>query len=73
VPAARALDDAWAVAERLAALPAKSILLTKALLRSSRAAAVRDQLRLEGEHFRTLLTEPAARAALAAFLAKRRA
>lgn len=72
VPAERALDEAWAVAERLAALPARSVLLTKALLKASHAEAIRRQLSLEGEHFRTLLTEPAARAALAAFLARRR-
>ncbi|HXF77443.1 MAG TPA: enoyl-CoA hydratase-related protein [Usitatibacter sp.] len=72
VPADRALDEAWAVAERLAALPARSVLLTKALLKASHAEAIRRQLSLEGEHFRTLLTEPAARAALAAFLARRR-
>lgn len=72
VPAQRALDEAWAIAERLATLPAKSVLLTKALLKSSHAEAIRKQLALEGGHFRTLLTEPAARAALAAFLAKRR-
>lgn len=73
VPAERALEEAWAVAERVAGLPRKSVLLTKALLKSGQAAAVAQQLSLEGEHFRTLLTEPAAREALAAFLAKRRA
>ena len=72
VPAERALDEAWMLAERLAALPEKSVLLTKALLKSAQADAVAKQLSLEGGHFRTLLTEPAARAALAAFLAKRR-
>ena len=71
VPADRALEEAWALAERLAALPPRSVLLTKALLKSPHADTVSKQLSLEGEHFRTLLTEPAARAALAAFLAKR--
>jgi len=73
VPAERALEEAWMLAERLAALPEKSVLLTKALLKSSRADMVAKQLSLEGAHFRALLTEPAAREALAAFLAKRRA
>jgi enoyl-CoA hydratase/carnithine racemase len=73
VPAERALEEAWMLAERLAALPQRSVLLTKALLKSSQADMVTKQLSLEGGHFRTLLTEPAAREALAAFLAKRRA
>ncbi|HSS29051.1 MAG TPA: enoyl-CoA hydratase-related protein [Usitatibacter sp.] len=73
VPAERALEEAWMLAERLAALPERSVLLTKALLKAAHAGTVTKQLSLEGEHFRTLLTEPAARAALAAFLAKRRA
>jgi len=73
VPAERALDEAWAIAERLAALPAKSVLLTKALLKSSHASAVRERLAVESGHFGALLKEPAARAALAAFLAKRKA
>jgi len=72
VPAALALDEAWAIAGRIAALPAKSVVVTKSLLKATRAAAIRAQLSAEGEHFRTMLTEPAARAALAAFLAKRR-
>jgi enoyl-CoA hydratase/carnithine racemase len=72
VPAARALDEAWALAQRVASLPVRSVMLTKALLKEARAGAVRRQLSAEGEHFRTLLTEPAARDALAAFLAKRR-
>jgi len=73
VPAARALDEAWAIAQRIAALPAKSVMVTKALLKAARAGAVREQLSAEGAHFRAMLTEPAARAALAAFLARRRA
>jgi len=73
VAAERALEEAWSVAERLASLPERSVLLTKALLKAPHAEAVARQMSLEGGHFRTLLTEPAARAALAAFLAKRRA
>jgi enoyl-CoA hydratase/carnithine racemase len=73
VPAARALDEAWTLAQRIASLPAKSVMVTKALLKAARAGPVREQLSAEGAHFRTMLTEPAARAALAAFLAKRRA
>ena len=73
VPAASALGEAQQVAAKLAALNPKSIRLTKALMKAPHAEAVRRQLAAEGEQFRTMLTEPAARAALAAFLAKRRA
>ncbi|HEY2627617.1 MAG TPA: enoyl-CoA hydratase-related protein, partial [Usitatibacter sp.] len=72
VPAAEALDTAWREAAKLAALPPKSLRVTKALMKSRHADAVRSQLAAEGEHFREMLTEPAARAAFAAFLAKRK-
>ena len=72
VPAAQTLDTAWDAARRLAALPAKSIRTTKALLKGAHAQAVRTQMQLEGRHFREMLGEPAAREALAAFLEKRR-
>jgi enoyl-CoA hydratase/carnithine racemase len=71
VPAAQALDTALAAAQKIAALPAKSVRLTKALLKSAHRDAVRNQLQVEGEHFRAMLGEPAAREALAAFLEKR--
>jgi enoyl-CoA hydratase/carnithine racemase len=45
--------------------------LTKALIKSAHASAVRNQLAVEGEHFRAMLQEPAAREAFAAFLEKR--
>jgi enoyl-CoA hydratase/carnithine racemase len=72
VPAAETIDTGWREAARLAALPPKSIRVTKALMKSGHAQAVRAQLAAEGEHFRVMLTEPAARAAFAAFLAKRK-
>ena len=72
VPAAQALDTAWEAARKLAALPAKSVRTTKALLKGAHAAAVRNQMQLEGRHFREMLAEPAAREALAAFIEKRR-
>jgi enoyl-CoA hydratase/carnithine racemase len=71
VPAAQALDAAREAARKIAALPPKSIRLTKALLKSAHCAAVRNQLQVEAEHFRAMLGEPAAREALAAFLEKR--
>ena len=72
VPAAEALETARAAARKLAALPAKSLRLTKALMKSGDADAVRDRLAAEGGHFRALLGEPAAREALAAFMEKRK-
>ena len=72
VPAAQTLDTAMEAARKLAALPAKSVRTTKALLKGAHAAAVRNQLQLEGRHFREMLSEPAAREALAAFIEKRK-
>ena len=72
VPAAEALDTAWREAAKLASLPPKSVRVTKSLMKAPRAAAVQEQMRTEGGHFRTMLAEPAARAAFAAFLAKRK-
>jgi len=72
VPAAEVFDTAWREAAKLAALPPKSIRLTKALMKAAHAEAVRAQLAAEGGHFRAMLTEPAAKAAIAAFLARRK-
>lgn len=72
VPAAETVATAWAAAEKLARLPAKSIRLTRALLKSAHREAIERQLRVEGGHFRAMLGEPAAREALAAFLEKRK-
>ena len=72
VPAAEALSTARAAAAKLAALPAKSVRLTKQLMKAPHAAAVAAQLGTEGAHFRAMLGEPAAREALAAFLQKRK-
>ena len=72
VPAAQALDTAREAARKLAALPAKSVRLTKELMKSQDAGAVRERLAAEGAHFRAMLGEPAAREALAAFMEKRK-
>ena len=72
VPAAQALETAWAAAEKLARLPARPVQLTRALLKSAHREAIERQLRTEGTQFRALLREPAAREALAAFLEKRK-
>ena len=72
VPAAQALETAWAAAEKLARLPARPVQLTRSLLKSAHREAIERQLRTEGTQFRALLGEPAAREALAAFLEKRK-
>jgi enoyl-CoA hydratase/carnithine racemase len=72
VPAAETLEVALQAAAKLAALPPKSLRVTKALLKSAHRAAIDTQLRTEGDHFRTMLGEPAAREALAAFMEKRK-
>jgi enoyl-CoA hydratase/carnithine racemase len=72
VPAAETLDAAFAAARKLASLPAKSIRLTRALLREAHRDAVRRQLEVEAGHFREMLQEPAAREAFAAFAQKRK-
>lgn len=72
LPPGEVLPAAWQAARRIASLPPQSILLTKSLMKRAHAAAVQEQLRLEGEHFRRMLGEPAAREALQAFLQKRK-
>jgi enoyl-CoA hydratase/carnithine racemase len=72
VPAAETLAAAWKAADKLAALPAKSVRVTKQLLKGAHRAAIRAQLDAEGAHFREMLHEPAAREALAAFMEKRK-
>lgn len=72
VPAAQALEAAWEAAQKLAALPPKSVRVTRALLREAHREAVARRIEQEGEHFRAMLSEPAAREALAAFLEKRK-
>jgi len=66
------LPAARAAAAKLIALPAKSVQLAKALMKAPHAEAVRAQLTTEGQHFREMLREPAAREALSAFLEKRK-
>jgi enoyl-CoA hydratase/carnithine racemase len=72
VPASETFEVASQAAAKLAALPPKSIRLTKALIREGHRAAIDLQLQKEGEHFRRMLGEPAAREALSAFMEKRK-
>jgi enoyl-CoA hydratase/carnithine racemase len=72
VPASETFEIASQAAAKLAALPPKSIRLTKALIREGHRAAVDIQLQKEGDHFLRMLSEPAAREALSAFMEKRK-
>lgn len=72
VPKQGTLAAALEAADKLAALPAESVLLTKQLMKSRHAAAVDAQMSNEGRHFRELLAQPAARAALEAFLQRKK-
>ena len=72
VPKEGTLAAALEAADKLAALPAESVLLTKQLMKSRHAAAVDAQMSNEGRHFRELLAQPAARAALEAFLQRKK-
>jgi enoyl-CoA hydratase/carnithine racemase len=72
VPAANVLDAARDAARKLAALPPKSVQRTKELMRKPHAAALQSQMKAESDYFRPMLFEPAAAAALEAFLARRK-
>lgn len=71
VPAARAFDTALDAAQKVAALPAAAVRETKALLKRAHRGAIEAQLAADSAQFRRMLTEPAAREAFDAFLAKR--
>jgi enoyl-CoA hydratase/carnithine racemase len=70
VPRELVLETARDAARKLALLPPKSVQRTKILMRGPHAANVELQMKAEAEWFRPMLGEPAARAALAAFLAR---
>jgi enoyl-CoA hydratase/carnithine racemase len=72
VPRDLVLETARDAARKLAALPPKSVQRTKILMRGPHAASVELQMKAEAEWFRPMLGEPAARAALEAFLARRK-
>lgn len=72
LPAKEVLEAARAAARSLAALPAKSVQRTKALMRGAHADAVQRRMKAEIDEFRPMLFEPAARAALERFLARRK-
>lgn len=68
----RLLTHAHDAARALAALPPAAVRLTKQLMKTPRAAAVREQIEEEGRVFRERLASPEAKEAMTAFFAKRK-
>lgn len=61
-----------AQARKLAAKPLSSLIVTKQLMKDGQQDAVRHQMDAEGAHFARLLSAPAAREAMTAFMEKRK-
>jgi len=72
VPEAELFERAGKAAAALAALPPESIRLTKRLMKSVHADAVKQQIGEEGRIFVERLASPEAKEAMSAFLAKRK-
>lgn len=72
LPADQLLAAAEKAAMKLAALPAKSVQTTKALLKRAHKSHIAAQMGEENATFSAMLAEPAAREAFAAFFEKRK-
>jgi enoyl-CoA hydratase/carnithine racemase len=72
VPAGQLLEVATAAAQALAAKPAASLRLTKALMKRPFVPTVEAAMQEETEHFVTQLASPEAKEAFTAFLEKRK-
>jgi len=72
VPQAELFERAGKAAAALAELPPESIRLTKRLMKSAHAEAVKRQIDEEGRIFVERLASPEAKAAMSAFLEKRK-
>lgn len=72
VPDSEVLEQGLTLARRLAALPAASLRITKALMKRSLASSIREAMTAEGAEFRQRLDSPEAKEAFTAFLEKRR-
>lgn len=72
LPAAELQDKAMARARQLAAQPAASVRLTKALMKRSVRNTLTELMGHEGEHFVGRLTSPEAKEAMGAFVEKRK-
>ncbi len=71
LPGAELLDYAQAKARQLAAQPAASVRLTKALMKKAGAAQFQEFMAYEGEQFIARVSSPEAREAFSAFMEKR--
>lgn len=72
VPPSEASTLAQATARKLAAKPLSALMETKRLMKQAAQGPVLARMREEGESFRRMLGEPAAREAFTAFMEKRR-
>jgi enoyl-CoA hydratase/carnithine racemase len=72
LPPTEASNYAQAQARKLAAKPLSSLVETKRLMKKGQQAQVLQQMQDEGESFRRMLQEPAAKEAFTAFMEKRR-
>ncbi|HEU4621256.1 MAG TPA: enoyl-CoA hydratase [Burkholderiaceae bacterium] len=72
IPPSEVLAHAMRQAEKLAALPASSVRVTKRLLRDTHRKAIAERMDEESTLFADMLGGPAAREALNAFMEKRR-
>src|SRR5690606_27538425 len=72
LPAADAIDQGRERAAALAARPLGPLVTTNRVMRAPVRQASAEQLAAEGENFRRMLHEPAAREAFAAFIEKRK-
>jgi enoyl-CoA hydratase/carnithine racemase len=72
LPPTEANSYAQQQARKLAAKPLSSLIETKRLLKGAQIPAVLERMQEEGDIFRRMLTEPAAKEAFGAFLQKRK-
>jgi enoyl-CoA hydratase/carnithine racemase len=72
LPLEELLPYAEKQAAKIAALPAKSIRLTKRLMKANQPQAIRDKMNEENAHFGAMLSQPEAREAMMAFFQKRK-
>ncbi|HYW03529.1 MAG TPA: enoyl-CoA hydratase [Gammaproteobacteria bacterium] len=71
LPDEEVAELAMAVARKLAAKPPEALRLAKMLIKRSQTEAVREAMRVEGEHFTERLASAEAREAMQAFLERR--
>jgi enoyl-CoA hydratase/carnithine racemase len=72
VPPTEVNGHAQAQAKKLAAKPLTSLVETKRLMKGGQSKALIERMGEEGQSFRRMLTEPAAREAFGAFMEKRK-